>query len=136
MSFKVKNSQLSNEALGVLNSLIEMDINATSAFKLARIVKHLSSIVEDKINAEKRIYQKYVECDESGNPIVPKDNDGNPIEGSVAISDMNAFSNEMSQLLAIESEVPFEKINFQDLDLKTAKVKDMLKIEFLFSDLS
>ena len=42
----------------------------------------------------------------------------------------------MNQLLAIENEVPFEKINFQDLDLKTAKVKDMLKIEFLFSDLS
>ena len=52
MSFIVKNSQLSNEALNSLNSLIEQDINATCAFKLIRIIKFISSVVEDKVKAE------------------------------------------------------------------------------------
>jgi hypothetical protein len=41
MSFKVKNLQLSNDALQVLNTLIEQDINASAAFKLTRILKYM-----------------------------------------------------------------------------------------------
>ena len=51
MSFKIKNSQITNETLGVLNQLIELDINASAAFKLTRIIKMLSSIIySDKIH--------------------------------------------------------------------------------------
>jgi hypothetical protein len=32
----------------------------------------------------------------------------------------------------IESEIPFEKVKFEELELKTAKIKDLIKIEFLF----
>ena len=50
MSFIVKNSQLSNESLNSLNTLIEQDINAPAAFKLIRIIKfnkcHLLKIIE------------------------------------------------------------------------------------------
>ena len=49
MSIKVKNSQLSNETIQSLNTLIDLDINASSAFRLARIIKELSSIVDDKL---------------------------------------------------------------------------------------
>lgn len=136
MSFSVKNSQLSNDALGVLNNLIELDINATAAFKLARIIKYISPIVEDKITAEKKLYEKHMDRDESGNPIIPKDKDGNEIEGSISIKDMKLFTEEMQQLMDHENVIPYDKLNFEDLDLKTAKIKDMLKIEFLFSDLS
>jgi hypothetical protein len=66
MSFIVKNSQLSNEALNSLNTLIEQDINATAAFKLIRIIKFISSIVEDKVKAEKLIFDKWVQKDENG----------------------------------------------------------------------
>ena len=59
MSFIVKNSQLSNESLNSLNTLIEQDINAPAAFKLIRIIKFISSIVEDKIKAEKLIFDKW-----------------------------------------------------------------------------
>lgn len=133
MGFKVKNSQLNNETLGVLNQLIELDINASAAFRLTRIIKYLSSIVEDKLKSEKRIYDKWIQRDESGNPVIPKDEEGNPIQGSVSISDMTTFTKEMTEFLEIESDVPFEKLNFEDLNLQTAKIKDLIKVEFLFN---
>jgi len=133
MAFKVKNSQLTNETLGVLNQLIELDINASAAFRLTRIIKYISSIVEDKLKSERKIYDKWIQKDESGNPIVPKDEQGNPISGSVSISDMNAFTKEMTDLLDVENEIPFEKLNFEDLNLKTAKIKDLIKVDFLFN---
>jgi hypothetical protein len=133
MGFTVKNSQLNNETLGVLNQLIELDINASAAFRLTRIIKYLSSIVEDKLKSEKRIYDKWIQRDEEGNPVIPKDEEGNPIPGSVSISDMTAFTKEMTEFLEIESDVPFEKLNFEDLNLQTAKIKDLIKVEFLFN---
>lgn len=133
MSFKVKNSQLNNDTLGVLNQLIELDINASAAFKLTRIIKHLSSIVEDKLNMEKRIYDKWIVKDELGNPVHPKDENGEEIKGAVNISDMNAFTLEMSEFLEVENEIPFDKLNFEDLNLQTAKIKDLIKVEFLFN---
>ena len=133
MSFKVKNSQLSNETLGVLNQLIELDINASAAFRLTRIIKHISSIVEDKMKSEKKIYDKWILRDDDGNPVIPKDEHGNLINGSVSIKDMNAFTQEMTELLEVENEIPFEKLNFEDLNLQTAKIKDLIKVEFLFN---
>ena len=66
MSIIIKNSQLNAETIEALNQLIEMDINASSAFKLTRILKEISSIVEDKLKAEKRILEKYTEKDVDG----------------------------------------------------------------------
>ena len=60
MSFKIKNSQLNNEALAAINNLLESDIDAVSAFKLTRIIKFISPIVEDKLTAEKNIPEKNV----------------------------------------------------------------------------
>jgi len=54
MSFKIKNSQLNNEALGAINNLLEADIDAVAAFKLTRIIKFISPIVEDKLKTEKK----------------------------------------------------------------------------------
>lgn len=134
MSFIVKNSQLSNESLNSLNSLIEQDINATAAFKLIRIIKYISSIVEDKVKAEKLIFDKWVQKDENGNQLRAKDDDGVDIPDTVLLSDIDSFSKEMSDLLNVENEIPFDKMNFDDLQLKTIKIKDLIKIEFLFED--
>jgi hypothetical protein len=100
---------------------------------LTRIIKYLSSIVEDKLKSEKKIYDKWIQRDEEGNPVIPMDEEGNPIQGSVSISDMTAFTKEMTEFLEIESDVPFEKLNFEDLNLQTAKIKDLIKVEFLFN---
>ena len=39
----------------------------------------------------------------------------------------------MTELLEVENEIPYDKLNFDDLNLETAKSKDLIKIEFLFN---
>ena len=132
MSIILKNSQLNDDTISALNMLIDLDINATSAFRLMRIIKELSSILDDKIKMEKRILDKWTAKDESGNPTIAIDDAGNQIQGAVNISDSDAFSKEMNSLLEIENEIPYERIKFEDLNLQTAKVKDLIKLDFLF----
>ncbi len=133
MSIIVKNSQLSTETVSSLNILIEMEINASVAFRLMRIIKELTSIIDDKLKMEKRILEKYVEKDEMGNNVQAKDDSGNFIEGAVNITNIDSFTSEMQSLMDIENEIPYDKINFEDLNLKTARVKDLMKLEFLFN---
>ncbi len=133
MSIIVKNSQLSNETIQALNTLIELDINASVAFKLTRVIKEISSIVDDKLKMEKRILDKWVEKDENGKPVIPKDEKGEPVEGAVNITNVDEFTKEMSTLMDVENNIPFDKVNFEDLNLQTAKVKDLIKLEFLFN---
>ncbi|MEN6291249.1 MAG: hypothetical protein ABFD07_04420 [Methanobacterium sp.] len=133
MSIVLKNSQLTNETISALNTLIELDINAATAFKLTRIIKELSSIVDDKVKMEKKIFDKWVEKDADGLPIIPTNVDGTVIEGAVNITNVDEFTKEMSDLMEIENEIPFDTIQFEDLGLVTAKIKDLIKLEFLFS---
>jgi hypothetical protein len=133
MSIIIKNSQLNAETIEALNQLIEMDINASSAFKLTRILKEISSIVEDKLKAEKRILEKYTEKDNDGKPTVAKDKDDNIIQGAVNLTNPDDFTKEMSELMDIDITINHDKINFEDLNLSTAKVKDLLRIDFLFN---
>lgn len=132
MAIIIKNSQINNDTIQALNNLIELDINASVAFRLMRIIKELSSIVDDKLKMEKKILEKWVEKDENGNPVAAKDENGNVVEGAVSITNVDEFTNEMSQLMDVENEIPYDKINFEDLKLQTAKVKDLIKLEFLF----
>lgn len=132
MSIVVRNSQLNEETIASLNKLVDVDINANIAFKLMRIIKEISSIVEDKNKMEQMIINKHAEKDESGKILQAVDNEGRPIPGGVNIKDMDAFSSEMSSFLDIDNEIGYDKINFEDLNLKTAKVKDLMKLEFLF----
>jgi hypothetical protein len=132
MSIILKNSQLNDDTISALNTLIDLDINAQAAFRLMRIIKELSSILDDKIKMEKRILDKWTTKDELGNPTLAKDESGKIIEGAVNISDTAAFSKEMETLLDIENEISYEKIKFEELNLQTAKVKDLIKLEFLF----
>jgi hypothetical protein len=132
MSIVIKNLQLNDDTIAAINTLVDLDINATAAFRLTRIIKELSSILDDKNKMEKRILDKWTVKDENGNPTPAKDAEGNVIEGAVNISDSQAFSKEMESLMDIENEIPYEKIKFEDLNLQTAKVKDLIKLEFLF----
>ena len=45
MSIILKNSQLNDDTISALNTLIDLDINAQAAFRLMRIIKELSSIL-------------------------------------------------------------------------------------------
>lgn len=131
MSIIVRNSQLNDETIASLNKLIDVDINASVAFKLMRIIKEISSIVEDKNKMEQMIINKHAEKDEDGKVVQTKDDQGNPV--GVSIKDMDSFSDEMENLMSVENEIGYERINFEDLNLQTARVKDLIKLEFLFS---
>ncbi len=132
MSIVIKNSLLNEETIKALNELIDMDINAGTAFRLTRIIKELSSIVEDKLKMEKKILDKWTEKDEDGKPTPVVDENKNVVEGAVNIKDPDAFTQEMSILMDTENEIPYDRVKFEDLQLKTAKIKDLIKIEFLF----
>lgn len=133
MPIIIKNSQLNQDVIESLNTLIDLDINASVAFKLSRIIREISSIIDDKLKMEKRILDKWSLKDESGNPVPVKDKDDNIIENAVNIISPEDFSKDMENLMSVENEIPFEKINFEDLELKTAKVKDLMKLDFLFN---
>lgn len=128
----IRNSQLTNETVAALNNLIDMDINAKLAFRLMRIIKEVSSLVEDKVKLEKKIFDKYLEKDANGNPVPAIDENGNEIPGAVKITSVEDFNKEMFDLMSIENTIPYEKVNFDDLKLETVKVKDLIKIDFLF----
>jgi hypothetical protein len=128
----VKNGQLNSETISALNTLIDLDIEAGCAFRLTRIIKEISSIIDDKNKMEKRILEKWVQKDESGNPVRPLDGNGNPIDGAVNLTNPEAFNQEMASLMEVENQIDYPKIRFEDLNLKTAKVKDLIKLEFLF----
>lgn len=132
MSIIVKNSELSSETISALNSLIDTDINATCAFRLTRIIKELSSIVEDKAKLEKKLIEKYTEKDENGNPTLVYNQECQVVDGAVNLTNPEEFQTEMANLMEIENEIPYDKINFEDLKLETAKVKDLITLEFLF----
>jgi hypothetical protein len=131
MSIIIRNSQLNDETISALNKLVDVDINASVAFKLMRIIKEISSIVEDKNKMEQMIINKHSEKDEDGKVVQAKDDQGNPV--GVNIKSMEAFSADMEDLMSIENEIGYDKINFEDLNLQTARVKDLMKLEFLFN---
>jgi len=130
---EVKNSQLNNDTIQALNTLIDLDINAVSAFKLTRIIKDISEIVELKLKMEKKILEKYGEKDLNGEFVRPLDQDGNVIGEAVNIIDVPSFTSEMEELMNMIHNLNHEKLNFEDLNLQTAKVKDLIKLEFLFN---
>jgi hypothetical protein len=129
----VKNSQLDKQTVDALNVLLELNLPAKIAFHLMRIVKELSSLVDDKIKLEKKILDRYMEKDENGNPIPATDEQGNVIPNAAKINNIQKFNSELEDLNAVETEIPFEKINFEDLQLQTVKVKDLIRLEFLFN---
>jgi len=130
---KIVNKQLTNDAIAALNSLIEMDIKSGAAFKLMRIIKEISSLVEDKLSLEKKILEKWIERDSSGNPVLVYDEKGQLVDGAVKIKDMKTFGEEMDNLLGEETLINLEPVNFEDLGLETVKIKDLLKIDFIFA---
>jgi len=131
MSIIIRNSQLNDETIAALNKLIDVDINASVAFKLMRIIKEISSIVEDKNKMEQMIINKHSEKDEEGKVVQAKDDQGNPI--GINIKNIESFSADMEDFMCVENEIGYDKINFEDLNLQTARVKDLMKLEFLFN---
>jgi hypothetical protein len=129
---KFKNSQITNETIKTLNFLMEQEISAVAAFRIVRILKELSPIIESKTKAEEMIYKKWVIFDENGIPVPVKDENNETVPNVVSLKDYNKFSNEMNDLMVYENEINLPKIRFEDLGLDKIKPVDILNIEFIF----
>jgi hypothetical protein len=128
-----KNTQLSNNTVYVINYLLDLEIKSVAAFKLARIAKNLSSIIEDKNMAEKRIYDKWVILDENGKPMPVKDENGDIIPNVVSVKDAKEYNKEMYELMNYENKIDLPKLTFEELGVDfNIKPKDLLSIEFIF----
>ena len=130
---KIKNSQINSEVIGIINMLLDKELPASTSFKLMKIVRDLTPIIDDKSKLETKILEKWVERDSEGNVIRPYDNDGNVIPDSFRVKDVNLFNKEMFDFMDFEHELPYEKIEFESLGLDKIKPIDLLKIEFLFN---
>lgn len=129
---KFKNSEITNDTVKTLNFLMDQEILAVSAFRIARIVKEVSSIVESKNSAEEMIYKKWVIYDEEGKAVPVKDEKGEIIPNLVSLKDSTLFTKEMNDLMNFENEINFSKIKFEDLGLTKIKPIDILNIDFIF----
>jgi predicted phage-related endonuclease len=132
MKIKVKNSDLNKDSIESINNLIDMDINVSSAFWLMKVVKEISPLIETKNELEKKITDKYAEKNESGEYVIPVDNNGDPIEGTIKIRDLEGYTKEISDLMNIENELSYDKMDINELGLKTIKTKSLFNLEFLF----
>ena len=81
----VRNSQLNLETVEALNLLLDLKLPTKSAFKLVKMIKEVSSLIDDKLKLEKKILDRNIERDQMGNPIVGTDQMGNPIPNTFRI---------------------------------------------------
>jgi len=131
---KIVNKRLDTEAIGILNELIELDISAVSAFKLAKIVKELDNIVSIKNEREVALIKKYAKTNEDGSIIEGKNAEGKIVPNTFEILDgkVEDFNKEMEELLNFENELQFDKLNIEELNLEKFSAKKAMKIDFLF----
>lgn len=129
----VRNSQLNLETVEALNLLLDLKLPTKSAFKLVKMIKEVSSLIDDKLKLEKKILDRNIERDQMGNPIVGTDQMGNPIPNTFRIKNMEEFNAEMEELNSFENELPFEKLEIDDLAIDSISVRDLMKIEFIFN---
>jgi hypothetical protein len=129
----VRNSQLNLETVQALNLLLDLKLPTKSAFKLVKMIKEISSLIDDKLKLEKKILERHMERDEMGNPVTGVDQLGNPMPNTYRIQNMGEFNNEMEELNQLETELPFEKLDIEDLAIDSISVRDLMKIEFIFN---
>lgn len=131
---KVKNRRLDAEAINILNELIELDISAVAAFKLAKIVRELDNIVTIKNEREISLIKKFAKTNEDGSLIEGKNAEGKSVPNTFEIKDgeVESFNKEMEELLGFENELSFDKLSIEELNLDKFSAKKIMKIDFLF----
>ena len=50
----------------------------------------------------------------------------------MVIKDMASFNAEMKELNSVDNILQYDKIEFKDLGLETAKIQDLMILDFLF----
>jgi len=129
----VKNSQLNLETVNALNLLLDLKLPTRTAFNLVKMIKEVSSLIDDKLKLEKKILDRHILRDDNGNPIIGIDQMGNPVPNTFRIKNIEDFNTEMDELNSLENQLPFEKLEIDDLNLDSISVRDLMKLEFIFN---
>lgn len=132
----VKNRQLDQETISILNEIVEMDVKALAAFRLMKIIKEVDEIVKNRQESELNLVKRYAEKEEDGSIKTPLDENGKPVNGSFEISDENKeeFNKQINELLEYENTLDFDPIKINDLGLEKISVKKLIKLDFLLTE--
>lgn len=107
-----------------LQNLYEKDLSISLSYKISKIKKTFVSHFEDFEEQRNKLIQKHAKKDKKGNPVAPKDEQGNELQDQVQIEDLDAFYKDLSELGTeeIEVDLPVE-VALDDLEKEELKLK-------------
>ena len=83
---KLKNSQI-RSSYAVIENLVKAPLPFRAKLTVSKAKKALGEVHEVYEQSFQELIQNYVKTDEDGNPVVPLDDNGKPVEGQVIIDD-------------------------------------------------
>lgn len=133
----IKNYQIDQDAINVINKLIEQEMSIVAGSKLSKVILKITDIVKEKMELEAKIANHFAKKDENGKITPSKNEAGEEIEGTFEIEkdNIDKFRKEMTDLLEMEHNIDYEPFPIEDLGLSLdakMNIKDIMKISFLF----
>jgi hypothetical protein len=121
-------NQQAQDALAVLRNMGQQKYPAKFAWKLQTARRHLEPFQEALIEAIQGIQQKYAERDDDGNIVPGKNEQGEPLPGTIVIppKDLAAANQELEELLAETITVENVKLRIFDFPDSVEVTPDML----------
>lgn len=130
----IKNKDLTPEVVDTFNYLLVKKLPIQEATIIAKAVRKISQRLEEVNQKKHLLADKYVVKDEKGQPVLAKDEQGNPIPNRYTLSDPQGYHAEMNVLLEQTVEIPTDKINVKSLTGVDIEPNRVLIINWLFTD--
>jgi hypothetical protein len=126
-------NQLVLNSVESLNQLAELKLPVKTAFRLAKITRKMNEVLETYNEVLTKIQQDHVEKDEDDKPKT-LDDPNDPNIKRLVFSDPAAFAAAYQELLEIETEVDFKKLQVEDLGNIEVTPSTLFPIEWLIED--
>lgn len=114
---KVKLSKIVN-SVPSLKFLSEQTTQAKTAFKLAKMLNIISAELDVFENTRKKLFAQYKL----------------PDQDQIAPENIESFKSEITALLDIEVDMPFDQISIVELAGTTIPVSHMMNLDFMFKE--
>jgi hypothetical protein len=105
-------------AIPALKELVTVHLPVRASFRVARLARQVEQAAQDVDGARTRLVEQHAKRDAEGRLEAPRDESGEPIQGSVLLNDPAAFGRELNELLDLEVELAVEPIRLGDLGEK------------------
>lgn len=99
-----------------LEKLVNLEISIKTAYKLSRIINKLNNELQNFEDQRQKLVSKYGEPEENGNVIVTQEN-------------MEAFSNELNELINLEIELAYEPVSLEELGDVKMRASELMLID-------